>query len=195
MIRRSALEGLILEALKERLMAPDLVAEFVASFRAEINRQRASQTETHSRLVRDLADVERKLDRLIEAITAVLFSAGTKAKLDELEARKASLQQALAAPAPTPIRLHPNLADLYRQRVAALGEALRAPDTRDEALSLLRPLIDAVVLRPADRGFDIELVGDITGMMRAAQGGNENAVSWDEAARSVRVPTVEERFH
>jgi hypothetical protein len=34
-IRRGVLEGLILEALKENLMHPDLVAEFIKEFRGE----------------------------------------------------------------------------------------------------------------------------------------------------------------
>jgi hypothetical protein len=34
-IRRGVLEGLILEALKENLMHPDLLAEFIREFRGE----------------------------------------------------------------------------------------------------------------------------------------------------------------
>jgi hypothetical protein len=39
-LKRAELEGVILDALKGRLMAPDLVAEFIREFHAEVNRQR-----------------------------------------------------------------------------------------------------------------------------------------------------------
>lgn len=39
-IRRGVLEGIILDALKDNLMQPDLVTEFTREFHAEVNRQR-----------------------------------------------------------------------------------------------------------------------------------------------------------
>jgi site-specific DNA recombinase len=57
-----------------------------------------------------------------------------------LEARKRELKQRIAsAPEPMP-RLHPNLSELYRQKVASLHEALNAEDTRSEAAEALRGL-------------------------------------------------------
>ena len=38
LIPRHVLEDLILDALKQRLMAPDLAKEFITEFHAEINR-------------------------------------------------------------------------------------------------------------------------------------------------------------
>ena len=42
------------------------------------------------------------------------------------------------------------MAELYRQKVAALAQALEHPDTRTEAAGGIRGLIDAIVLPPAD---------------------------------------------
>ena len=42
-IRRAQLEALVLSALKDRLMQPDLVKEFVAAFQKEVNRDRRDQ--------------------------------------------------------------------------------------------------------------------------------------------------------
>ncbi len=54
-----------------------------------------------------------------------------QAKLDELERRKAALETDIAgAPAAAP-RLHPNLAEIYRQKVGNLQDALADPATRD----------------------------------------------------------------
>src|SRR5436305_8293768 len=47
-----------------------------------------------------------------------------------------------------PVRLHPNLADLYRRKVATLQDLLGSEATRTEAVELIRSLIDQVTFRP-----------------------------------------------
>lgn len=46
--------------------------------------------------------------------------------------------------------LHPNLAEVYRERVDALHMALTDPHTKDEAFGIIRALIDEVRLVPVD---------------------------------------------
>jgi site-specific DNA recombinase len=67
-IRRGVLEGLILDALKHNLMHPDLVAAFIKEFHAEVNRQRREAELALVLKRRELDEVRRKLDGLIEAI-------------------------------------------------------------------------------------------------------------------------------
>ena len=45
--------------------------------------------------------------------------------------------------------LHPNLAALYREKVATLASALQNAESRSEAAEALRGLVDAIVLVPA----------------------------------------------
>ncbi len=168
-IRRHDLENVILDGLKERLMAPDLVAEFIAAFTQEINTVRAAADQTRKRQEQELAGVTRKLDGLIEAIAEGFRAESLQQKLAEFDARKIELKDLLAGPAPAPIRLHPNLAELYRRKVSELEAALVDPDIRDEALAILRPLIDKAVLHPIDGGFEIELIGEIVAMVALGQ--------------------------
>ncbi len=168
-IRRHDLENVILDGLKKRLMAPDLVAEFIAAFTQEINSARAAADQARKRQEQELAGVTRKLDGLIEAIAEGFRSEGLQQKLAELEARKTELEDLLAGSAPAPTRLHPNLAELYRRKVSELEAALADPEIRDEALAILRPLIEKVVLRPQENGFEIELVGEIVAMVALGQ--------------------------
>ena len=136
--------------------------------------------------------VERKLSGLIDAIADGLRAPGLQQKLDELEARKASLQaQLVSAPAPAP-RLHPNLAEVYRQKVSALENALHAPGDGTAALEAIRALVERVILHPATtgQGLEIELVGEIAAMIRLAQtaeNGHTAASGSDLFARSVKV--------
>jgi len=61
-----------------------------------------------------------------------------KAKMDELEARKAELEIDLANSEPAhPKRLHPGLSDLYRRKVANLTTALNDPATKPEATTII----------------------------------------------------------
>ena len=111
-IRRSALEGLIINGLRQRLMAPKLVEEFVRAFHKEINLQRRGDDALRQGKKRELTDVARKLNGLIDAIADGLRAQGLQQRLNELEARRLQLEQDLAASPTTPVRLHPNLAQV-----------------------------------------------------------------------------------
>jgi len=169
-VRRGVFEGLILEALKNQLMAPDLIAEFIDEFHREVNRQRQGAELERSAAQSELAAVTRKLDGLVDAIADGLRGPDLQRRLDELGTRKKELGARLDAPAPPPVRLHPNLAVLYRQKVAELHTALANPELQTEALELIRGLIERVELHPAEEGFRIELVGEIANMITLSAG-------------------------
>ena len=166
-IQRDELDKMILDALQARLMEPEHAAAFVAEFNAEWNRLQGEASAHEGSKRRELDAVGRKLDGLINAIAEGLRAPGLQQKLDELTVRQAELERALqAAPRPRPL-LHPRLADVYRQRVESLQTALDGPDG-SAALETLRSLIERVVLHPApdgQRGFEIELLGEIAAMV------------------------------
>ena len=56
-------------------------------------------------------------------------------------------------------RLHPNLAELYRQKVINLAEALNDEDSRHEAAECIRELIEEIRLVPEDEKLRVELYG------------------------------------
>ena len=69
-----------------------------------------------------------------------------------------------------PVRLHPNLAAIYRRKVAALQNLLENDATRTEAVEIIRSLVDQVIFRPTpEAGLELELVGDIARMVHLAQ--------------------------
>ena len=68
------------------------------------------------------------------------------------------------------MRLHPNLAALYRQKVATLHDLLGSEATRTEAVEIIRSLIDKVTFRPTSgRTLEIILFGDLARMVHLAQ--------------------------
>ena len=74
----------------------------------------------------------------------------------------------LDAPAPAQPRLHPNLAQVYRDKVARLHEALQSAPDAQGALDAVRRLIERIILTPVPdaRGCEIELIGEIAAMVR-----------------------------
>jgi transposase InsO family protein len=115
-----------------------------------------------------------------------------QAKLEALEARQVALAAELAGSPEEPVRLHPNLAVIYKRKVAALHELLSDAATSTEAIEIARSLIDQVKFRPgADAGLEIELIGDLARMVQLAQDPGKNrplpAAVPDEFARSVKV--------
>jgi hypothetical protein len=106
--------------------------------------------------------------------------------MDELQTRQEALLVQLAtADAPVPL-LHPNLAALYREKVATLASALPNADIRSEAAEALRGLVDAILLVPAGDGLRIELKGNLAAMLSAAQ----NAKRSPEGDLSLQIALV-----
>ena len=171
-IRRTDLERLVLDALRSELMAPELVAEFVLTFTAEWNRLAAESTAAREGVSRDLATTERKLKGLIDAIADGLRVPGLQGQLDELQAKRLALTAQLAAPASTAPRLHPNLADVYRDKVQALQQVLVDNPWGRAALDAARALVDRIEIKPAGggNGFEIELAGELGAMLRLGMG-------------------------
>jgi hypothetical protein len=99
------------------------------------------------------------------------------------------------------------MAELYRQKVTDLAQALEHPETRTEAAEAIRGLIDAIVLTPAagavdahvvrrgrrargpaeagpydgirDSGLQIELKGNLAAMLSAAQNATRSPETGD----------------
>ncbi|WP_308341520.1 recombinase family protein [Roseovarius mucosus] len=181
--RRGDLEEVVLNLLRERLMRPEAVAAFVASVGREINAGRADASAARARLEAERTEITRRLDGLYDAIADGLRTAGLKTKLEEMEARLAEISTKLAAPAPSPVRLHPQLSEIYRRKVEELSKTLADPDIRPMALETIRGLIKSVTVHETASGVRIDLYGAITALVGLAQPGAEVIVG----SRSVEV--------
>ena len=98
-----------------------------------------------------------------------------KDELLTLEAQRAKLQAEIEhAPRPAP-RLHPGIADMYRQKVERLQNEVNRPEHRTQAAEVLRSLIDEVRLVPENGRLEIELAGDLAGILALSAGSNKPA--------------------
>jgi site-specific DNA recombinase len=121
-ISRQELERRVLDGMRSSLVTPELAAEFVSEYQAEWNRLQAERRMATIQRDRKLAGVHRRITRIIDAIERGIITPTTKQRLEELEAEKAELERApVEASLPA---IHPNLAQVYRNKVARLEEEL-----------------------------------------------------------------------
>ena len=168
-IRRDLIEETVLDGLRSHLMRPEAYEVFVAEFNLEMNRLGASEDQERARLTRDLTNIDRDLARLIDAIKSGVPGTTVKDEIYDLELRKTELKNKVdVVPAPQP-RLHPRLADVYRDKVTNLVEALNAPDTVADAAEAIRGLIEAVRLMPEEGELKIEIYGELAALITLGQ--------------------------
>jgi len=80
------------------------------------------------------------------------------------------------------------LAQVYRRQVERLQHALNDPEIRDEALQILRGLIEHVSIGPAENGLEIEIVGEIAKMIELSIGNKaKQPILNERMSRSVKV--------
>ncbi|RAP39393.1 hypothetical protein BYZ73_20770 [Rhodovulum viride] len=191
-IKRLDVEARVLDGLKTQLMHPDLVAEFIAEFHREMEKDRLEAEAGRVEAERALSKVTKEIDNIVTAITEGMFHPSMKAKMDALEAQKAAFEAKLTAlPARSPVVLHPGLADVYAAKVSDLAAALNDPASRPEAVEILRGLIEKIVLSPdadAANGHVIELYGELGSILSLCSNGmcqNANARAVSAGVRQV----------
>jgi site-specific DNA recombinase len=177
-IGRREIEERVLGGLKERMLEPDLVSTFVEAFNEELRRHARTADAERTSTKRTLADVERKLSGIVRAIEDGAYNATLKSRLTVLETEKAELERKLAGLKAAPVvRLHSNLAELYRSKVATLVDALNEPDAVSEAGDILRSLIERIVLTPVEGVLRAELHGDLATLACFAQAPERRSAS------------------
>ena len=129
-------------------MAPEAAAEAMRPYAEETNRNNRERRASGASDRKDLAGIEKKIAAMIAVIEDGGYVRGMVERLRELEAHQDELNERLAAaPADLP-DIHPNIADIYRRKVARLPEALDHPEDRDAAASAIRGLIERIMLTP-----------------------------------------------
>ena len=177
MIKQTALEARVLDALAHHLMDPQAVAAFCDAYTAERNRLAAATANGRASLEKELARVTRDHAQLVDAIIAGVPAAQLKDRMIALDTRRTDIETQLAAAdaAPAPVRLHPKMSETYRERVAALIRGLGTGEEMDEAQEALRGLVEKIVLTPRSDGpgVTIDLHGALANLLLLATGASD----------------------
>ena len=180
-IRRDELEARVLTALRTKLVDPELFAHFCVVFTQEMNRLRMEARSGIGLAEAELAKIRREIDKILDLYLKDALSVDmVRERSRGLEIRKAELERFLAEAQEPPPMLHPSMALQYRRRVQQLYDALQGDDEarRVEAADTLRTLVDQIILTPAGDRLEIDVQGDLAGILAiSAQSKNPAALA------------------
>ena len=169
-IKTVEVEQRVLVALRKHLLAPDVVAEAVDVYRIERQRLATEHRKRRNDLTRELAAVDRKIKHVLDMVMDGHPDRKTLGRqLGELESEQDRINAELAAGADaSPVVLHPQAAQRYRDKVAQIHEALTKGNSASrEAIAILRELIDHILVTPTERPAPVELrvVGNLAALL------------------------------
>jgi hypothetical protein len=165
-IARQEIDRRVLGALRDDLLDPELFTDFCDAFTEELNRHRRAQRAVLAQAKRDLATVERDIRSIVQAVKDGFASKAMAVELATLEERQEELTRMLSVPAPP--SLHPQMATLYRQQVAALCEGLNVDIEADAtAITRIRGLVERLTI---ERNGGIAVQGNLAAMLALANG-------------------------
>jgi len=171
------MERAVIDGLRSQLGSKQAVDHFVRCFNAEMRKQSAGAAAARARLEVKLADAQRGVDRLVDAIADGII---TKDEARErMPARRADLQSAKATIAvaeqpPNVLQLHPKLAERYladldRRLDQLIADDLAAGD--DGLAKALREIVTAVTVMPAPAGRapEIKIEGYLEALLKKSR--------------------------
>jgi DNA invertase Pin-like site-specific DNA recombinase len=169
-VRYDRVEAQVVAALRSHLMQPDLLASFAAAFVEAWQEKTATAAGNPDQLQRELDTVDRRIANLVDALAEGIRAPDINRRLNDLQARRAELAAALATPLPQAPTIPPDMAAVYRAKLAHLTAALAGPN-HTEAREAARTLIDKVIITPPTDPDDppgIELLGNFPNLLQTA---------------------------
>jgi len=166
-IKRQIIEARVIAGLKDKLLAPDLVAEFIKVFQEETNALNHDREMATAQDKAALTKAERSIKGILDAIEDGRHQRSMLDRLDELERQKDQIEARIAKAPPPLLRIHPNVAEIYRTKIQRLEDALTRPDDASEAAEAMRGLIEKIVLTPGKKRGEVkaELHGELAAIL------------------------------
>ncbi|PHR93398.1 MAG: resolvase [Robiginitomaculum sp.] len=170
-IMESKLEERVLGALQNRLMNPKLCKIFCEEYTAHINKIRMERNSSLTNYRNEFDRNEREIEKLLNAIATGIDPLRVKDKINSLSERCKELENYLDTTEEAPVLIHPNMAHRFHVEVQNLIKSLNDPEHRDESASLIRELIEKIVLTPNEdkSALVIDLYGNLAGILQTAQ--------------------------
>jgi site-specific DNA recombinase len=162
-LARTHLEKRVLAGLKDRMMAPQMVAEAMRAYAEETNRLNRERRANGEGNRSELAKIQRTLKQMLSVIEEGDYTRSMIDRMRELEAREDALKELLAQEIADIPDIHPNVSGIYRKKIERLTTALNNPEDRNEAAEAIRALVEKITLSPGpNRGeIDATLHGEL----------------------------------
>jgi site-specific DNA recombinase len=181
-IRIGEIERRSLEGIRTRLLAPDAVAAFVQEYHLERRRMAAERHRRQSESGAELAEIDRKIANLVDALADGTASLAMKDRLAALEGRRAAVAAAALPVRENVIGIHPAAVETYRSAVVEIETKIAGDaDSRAEAMTAVRSLVSRIEIHPLpERGaVQLQVHGTIAALLNLQgreQGSNLDTV-------------------
>ena len=134
--------------------------------------------------------MQRSIDRCLDFIINGDGAMDTvRQKLSDLEHSKANILRLMDQDTPpTKVEPHPNIGQLYRRRVEQLSHLLDDDSSPQEAVTIIRSLIDQIEITPGEKRGDpqVQLVGGLATILELAVSGQQKtAIQMDSGVGRV----------
>lgn len=153
LVRMTEVEQRVLSSLERHLLTDEMFDAAVSAYRDEFMRAQGDRDSMRLRLESELADIQKKFDRLMRLVEDGHADPGVAGpRLNELAAKKREIAGELALrPGDAPTIPVGNGADGYRKQVEGLRlKSLTSSDEEREAAQLVRGLVRRVVVLPRE---------------------------------------------
>ena len=172
-IKAVDLETRVIDGLKNILIGrEDLLQEFASAFHDEIVRLRRERNSDRRSKEKELAKVQRSIDR---CLSFIIDGDGpmdaVREKLRQLELTKSTIEKSMEQELkPDNIEMHPNIGQLYQRKVSEINQLLSDHASREEAISLIRSLIERIDITPGEKRGQpqVQLVGGLAAILEFA---------------------------
>ena len=177
-IQAERLEARVIDGLKNILLGQEeLLEAFASAFFEEtirLRRERNRQRQIHQK---ELAKVQRSIDRCLDFIINGDGAMDTvRQKLSDLERSKANILRFMDQDTPpAKVEPHPNIGQLYQRRVEQLSHLLNDEGSQQEAVTIIRSLIDRIEITPGAKRGDpqVHIVGGLAAILELAVSGQQ----------------------
>jgi chromosome segregation ATPase len=166
----------VIADLKSGMLAPEVIAAYVREYHRDYARQTAEIGKQRGRLEQKIAEADRKVRRLVEAVAeggSEFAEIREQLKLARDTRDRLSAELASVEALPQVLTLHPNLDAQYTAEIADLERALLDEEAQLEAVPRFRAMIARVIVRPdltKQRGVTIEVIRRIDEVLALATG-------------------------
>jgi site-specific DNA recombinase len=173
------IERLVIDALRLQLTKPDLVQEYVKTYREERNRAESEARRQRANLDKMHAKAKAEIERIVGAIAKGIISDDEAVRLlgpARAERERVEAKLATAESFTNVVELHPQAVQRFKENIEELAAILTTPEATPD-LTLIggfRSLVEAVIVQPREAGQEYEV--RIRGHLAALMGAEVSAV-------------------
>lgn len=174
------IERLVIDALRLQLANPDLVQEYVKTYREERNRAESEARRQRANLDKMHAKAKAEIERIVGAIAKGIISDDEAVRLlgpARAERERVEAELATAESFTNVVELHPQAVQRFKENIEELAAILTTPEATPD-LTLIggfRSLVEAVIVQPRKAGEEYEV--RIRGHLAALMGAEVSALS------------------